>query len=66
MTKAPELIGSSEACQILGIGRSTLTYWMLTGRISPTQTISGPNSSKAAAHLFAREDVEELRPSRRT
>lgn len=59
MAKTPELISSREACQILGIGRSTLTYWMLTDRIAPVQTIPGPNT-KAVAFLFDRADVERL------
>ena len=59
MAKQTDLIGSREACEILGIGRSTLTYWMLTGRITPAQTIPGP-STKAVSHLFDRSEVERL------
>jgi hypothetical protein len=54
-----ELISSREACEILGIARSTLTYWMLTGRIEPVQTIPGPGT-KAVSHLFDRQTVEQL------
>jgi predicted site-specific integrase-resolvase len=60
MAKTPDLISSREACEILAIGRSTLTYWMLTGRIAPAQTIPGPNT-KAVTHLFDRADVERLK-----
>lgn len=57
---AAELIGAREACQVAGISRSTLTYWMLTGRLRPAQTIPGP-SGRASSHLFARADVESAR-----
>jgi len=56
------LMSSREACEALGIKRSTLTYWMLTGRISPAQTIPGPN--RAASHLFSADDVERLSAQR--
>ena len=53
------LIGSREACERLGIARSTLNYWMLQGRIKPAQTIPGPNS-KVATYLWDVSDVERL------
>lgn len=59
MANTPDLISSREACEILGIARSTLTYWMLTDRIKPAQTIPGP-STKAVTHLFSRREVEKL------
>ena len=58
------LMSSREACQALGIKRSTLTYWMLTGRIAPAQTIPGPN--RAASYLFDRVEVERLAIERQT
>lgn len=65
VTKSAELIGAQEACQIVGIKRSTLTYWMLTGRLTPTQTINGIGS-RAVAHLFDRAEVERLAAERRS
>ena len=60
----PDLIGAREACRIIGISRSTLTYWMLTGRIQPAQTIDGPD--RAVAHLFDRGAVERVAAERRS
>lgn len=61
-TTPRDLIGAREACQIIGISRSTLTYWMLTGRLEPAQTIDGPD--RAVAHLFDRAAVERLAAER--
>lgn len=52
-------IGSREVCERLGIARSTLNYWMLQGKITPAQTIPGPNT-KAATYLWDVADVEAL------
>lgn len=52
MTPAPaDLIGAREACELAGISRSTLTYWMLRGRLAPERTFYGP-SGRAAHYLF--------------
>jgi predicted site-specific integrase-resolvase len=59
MTTTAALIGSSEVCRILGISRSTLTYWMLTGRIVPAQSLES-GSGRTSQHLWARSDVEAL------
>ena len=55
---ANNLIGSREACERLGIARSTLNYWMLRGRITPAQTING--SSRVATYLWDVKDVDAL------
>lgn len=53
------LIGSREACQLLGITRGTLTYWMLQGRVTPAQAIEGP-SGRVSQHLWDRAEIERL------
>lgn len=53
----PDLIGSAEACELLGIDRSTLTRWVDTGRLDYWVKMPG----KTGAYLFEREAVETLR-----
>ena len=49
------LIGSAEACELLGrISRSTLTRWVKDGRIATAGQLS------TGAFLFLRSDVEAL------
>lgn len=52
----PDLIGSKEACQILGKDRATLSRWVATGRLVPAVQLPGPTG----AFLFHRNDVEAL------
>lgn len=52
----PDLIGSAEACQILGINRSTLTRWVATDRITYWVKLPG----ETGAMLFDRAVVETL------
>lgn len=60
-----ELWTATQVCDSLGIARSTLTYWMLTKRIIPAQTIKAdPTTDRATLHLFARADVERLAAER--
>lgn len=63
MAKTPTPISSSDACGRLGISRSTLTYWTLTGRITPIQTIASP-SGKTAMLLWDPRDVDRLAKDR--
>jgi DNA-binding transcriptional MerR regulator len=63
MRNPAALIGSSEACRILGISRSTLTYWQLTGRLVPVQSLES-GSGRTSQHLWRRTDVEALAASR--
>ena len=52
-----DLIGSREACQILGItNRSTLSRWVALGKIAPAKRLG----DGAGAFLFKRADVEAL------
>jgi predicted site-specific integrase-resolvase len=55
-TAIPDLVGSTEAIEILSIDRSTLSRWAAAGRITPVQRLSGENG----AMLFLRSDVEAL------
>jgi len=59
MTDAPSLIGSAEACGILGIDRSTLTRWVLADppRINALQKMPG----KSGAYIFDAAEVERVR-----
>ena len=57
------LIGSSEACRILGIPRSTLTYWQLTGRLVPAQSLES-GTGRTSQYLWNRADVEALAVSK--
>jgi excisionase family DNA binding protein len=56
MTKAPDLIGSRKACEILGIDRSTLSRWVDRGKLTPAVQLEGPRG----AMLFDRADVTAL------
>lgn len=57
MHPTEDLIGSAEACSLLGdIDRSTLTRWVQLGRIEPAMRLPGPNG----AYLFRRADIEAL------
>lgn len=56
-TTTPDLIGSKEACRLLGdINRSTLTRWVADGRLTPATKLPGGNG----AFLFDRSAVEKL------
>lgn len=65
MTKAastaPDLIGTAEAAEIIGIDRSTLTRLADRGEIPSIRPVPGIRSPL----LFARADVEALRDERR-
>jgi predicted site-specific integrase-resolvase len=56
MPPTRDLIGSAEACQILGIHGSTLGRWVKAGRIAPVTQLPGANG----AMLFSRSDVLRL------
>lgn len=54
-TDPPDLIGSKDACQILGdIDRTTLTRWVKDGRIPTVGKLPG----KSGALLFDRAVIE--------
>lgn len=53
------LLSSTEVCAELGIKRSTLSHWIDSGRITPTQQLPG----KTGAYLFTKAAVERARVS---
>ncbi len=53
----PDVIGSAEACKILGRDRSTLTRWVESGRLDYWVKMPG----ETGAYLFERHVVEALR-----
>jgi predicted site-specific integrase-resolvase len=55
-----ELVGTAEACQILGIDRSTLTRWAAKGIVEPVHVMPGAGGAK----LFARSDILRLARAR--
>ena len=59
MATSPDLISATEACELIGIDRSTLTRWMDRGKIAPAFRLPTPGGRGAV--LFARADVERLR-----
>lgn len=55
MTNAT-LIGSAEACAVLGVDKSTLSRWVAAGVITPAHK----NPGKNGAFLFERQAVNAL------
>lgn len=51
-----DLIGTAEACEILGKDRATLTRWVEKGKLT-----SHKMPGRTGAHLFKRADIEALR-----
>jgi excisionase family DNA binding protein len=56
-----DLIGSAEACQLLGVSRMTLTRWVQQGKLKAATKLPGDNG----AFLFKREVVLALLPAPR-
>lgn len=56
MTPTQALIGTAEACVLLGVDRSTLTRWVGAGRITPQHKLPGSNG----AYLFAEDVIASL------
>lgn len=56
MHKSDDLIGSKDACRILGIDRSTLSRWVALGKLPLAMRLPGDKG----AMLFHRRDVEAL------
>lgn len=57
MTTDTDIIGTAEACAILGKHAATLGRWIDSGRIQPATKLPGRNG----AWLFWRTEVEQLR-----
>lgn len=49
-------MGSAEACEVLGIDRSTLTRWVARRWITPAQKMPGASG----AYLFEPAEVERV------
>lgn len=56
-TETPNYRGSVEACERIGIDRSTLTRWVQLGRITYAQKMPGPRG----VYLFTDEEIERVR-----
>lgn len=56
----PALIGSTEACKLLGVHLATFLRWREAGLITELHRLEGPNG----AYLFSRADVEQLAAQR--
>lgn len=52
----PNLRGSGEACERIGIDRSTLSRWVKDGTASPAMRLPG----KTGAYLFTDAEIERL------
>lgn len=52
------LLGSTEACELLGISRSTLTQWLEKEWIKPVEQLSG------GAYIFTESEVLRARATR--
>lgn len=60
MSSRIDLIGSTEACRILGIERSTLVRWVQMKWLKPAGKLPGPNG----AYLYRRAEIERLAAER--
>lgn len=50
------LIGTAEACEVIGIDRSTLTRWVAQEKIRAAQKLPG----QSGAYLFRRTEVQRV------
>lgn len=55
--KASDIVGAAEACDLLGIDRSTIARWVQLGKLKPAHKLPGLRG----AFLFHRRDIEALR-----
>ena len=60
-SRTPQLIGATEASQILQVDKSTLTRWAIDGTLPPIGRLSDRRNS---ALIFDRADVEHLAAKR--
>lgn len=56
MANPEDLIPSVEATELLGVGRSTLTRWVQSGRLTEARKLPG----RTGVRLFHRADIERL------
>ena len=57
-----DIIGSTEACTILVVDKSTLSRWVAAGRITPVARLPRKNG----ALIFNRSDIDALAAERAT
>lgn len=57
MSTPPQLLTSAEACEQLGIDRSTLSRWVALDRITPAQKLPGLRG----AFLFDPAEIERVK-----
>jgi predicted site-specific integrase-resolvase len=57
-----DIIGSTEACTILAVDKSTLSRWVAAGRITPVARLPRKNG----ALIFNRSDIDALAAERAT
>jgi excisionase family DNA binding protein len=55
-----DLIGTAEACQILGVDKATISRWVADGDILPAHKLPHKNG----AFLFHRADIDALAAQR--
>ncbi len=55
-----DMIGSKEACRILGIDKATLSRWVTAGQLTPVHKLPGRNG----AYLFDRTNIQGLASAR--
>ena len=56
MANPDDLIPSIEAAELLGVGRSTLTRWVQSGRLTEAKKLPGDTGTR----LFHRRDLNRL------
>lgn len=55
--QTPALVGTAEACRMLGKDKATLSRWVASGRLTPVaRTSDKPNG----AFLFDRAEIERV------
>lgn len=55
-TTPPAMLGAAEACEQLGIDRSTLTRWVRAGMLVPVHKMPGATG----AYLFTPDEVKRV------
>jgi len=58
MAQTPSLLGTKDACQRIGIDRSTLSRWIKDGTAVPAMRVS---DTATGAYLFSEDEVDRLR-----
>lgn len=59
--KTTDLIGTSEACELLAVDKSTLSRWVKFGTVTPAKRLS-----ERGPMLFDRDVIERLAAERQS